>query len=327
MLSGPAGDQKTLADLEDLHIIRAKAADLEEARAYQNDLARYLASHAHSPDRENAVHSFVMAARRGGDEKSALRMGLTFEQEFAASESVPDVLDEELQAALSSEETLKEAPAMLQRWNRHGWLSAEDQIIDELRLSDAETAFGQQRRAEQRVMGLLKTTSEVQPDLQSAVQRQLANLKLTGKVVRDFKVTDADGQEQSLAQYRGKLVVIAFWASWCDPCREEMPQLRALHAAYKNKGVTILGINLDRNIEAFKKCIAEERLSWPQVADGQAWNTLLAKQFDVDAIPTTLLIDRDGRLYARGLDGDELKLAVDHLLGTSRSLPILENAQ
>ena len=136
-----------------------------------------------------------------------------------------------------------------------------------------------------------------------------------GAEAPDFTLPDTNGVMVSLKDLRGKVVVIDFWASWCRPCRMENPNMVKLYQKYHEKGLEILGVSLDGDRESWMKAIHQDGLYWTQVSDLKRWNCAAAKQYGVTGIPFTLLLDKDGKIVAKGLRGDDLLKKVEGLLG------------
>jgi peroxiredoxin len=113
-------------------------------------------------------------------------------------------------------------------------------------------------------------------------------------------------KELALSSLRGKVVLIDFWASWCGPCRKEIPNVKRAYAKYKNKGFEILGVSLDKDREAWLEAISKEGLTWPQVSDLKFWQSEACQIYAVQSIPYTVLIDREGKIIATNLRGAEL---------------------
>jgi len=130
-----------------------------------------------------------------------------------------------------------------------------------------------------------------------------------------FEVEDAHGEPLSLAALRGVIVVLDFWAGWCGPCIYELPTMNRMHRELADAGVTILGINLDRSEIAFEQAVAEYAIPYRQVFDGG--NGPLADLYRIIGIPMTYVIDQEGIIVARGLTGDNLRVAVEGLLETT----------
>jgi thiol-disulfide isomerase/thioredoxin len=114
---------------------------------------------------------------------------------------------------------------------------------------------------------------------------------------------------------RGRVVLVDFWATWCAPCLEELPRLKRLHARYHAQGLTIIGVSLDRSAgRDFRSWLQRQAVDWPQVREIGMYDSALARQFDVEAIPASFLFDRAGRLHAVSLRGDHLDARVGALM-------------
>ena len=124
----------------------------------------------------------------------------------------------------------------------------------------------------------------------------------------------SDNGEISLDQYRNKIVYVDFWASWCKPCRQEMPNVKKAYNDFHGKGFEILGISLDDSSAKFRGYVDEQAIPWPQIFDGKGWNSEVGKLYAVNSIPTTFLLDRNGKIRHRNLRGDDLYEAVKTLI-------------
>lgn len=127
-----------------------------------------------------------------------------------------------------------------------------------------------------------------------------------GSVITDFSQTDTAGVPVNISAYRGKYVLIDFWASWCRPCRQENPNVVAAFEKFKNKNFTILGVSLDQNKKAWLDAIKMDGLHWGHVSDLTGWSNQVAKLFKVSSIPQNLLLDPEGRIIAKNLRGGAL---------------------
>ena len=113
-----------------------------------------------------------------------------------------------------------------------------------------------------------------------------------GKPAPDFKLKTLDGKEVSLSDYRGKVVLINFWATWCPPCREEMPLFKRVYERYKNKGFEILAVSTDTSVDPVKKFVKEYKLDFPVLLDTDNISSL----YGIQGLPTSFLIDREGKI-------------------------------
>ena len=134
-----------------------------------------------------------------------------------------------------------------------------------------------------------------------------------GAVAPDFTMNDPEGKPISLASLRGKVVLIDFWASWCGPCRKENPNVVRLYQKYHAKGFEILGVSLDRSKDEWIKAIREDQLSWLHVSDLQFWQNNAARLYSVKEIPQSFLLDKEGKIIAKGLRGDQLAAKLNGL--------------
>lgn len=138
------------------------------------------------------------------------------------------------------------------------------------------------------------------------IQKQKATAP--GQKFVDFSMNDPEGNPVKLSDYvgKGKVVLIDFWASWCGPCRQEMPNIVEAYKQYKGKNFEIVGVSLDRDAESWKKAITDLNITWPQMSDLKFWQCEGAQIYAVNSIPHTILVDADGTILARGLHGEEL---------------------
>jgi thiol-disulfide isomerase/thioredoxin len=142
-------------------------------------------------------------------------------------------------------------------------------------------------------------------------KQKLADLKT--KPV-DLKFTAVDGQPVDLANLRGKVVLVDFWASWCGPCMGEMPNVVSTYGRLHEKGFVILGISLDQEKAAMEGALQKQNMTWPQYFDGGGWQNKISTAFGIQSIPAAWLIDKKGMLREMGLRGDALGAAVEKLL-------------
>ncbi len=141
---------------------------------------------------------------------------------------------------------------------------------------------------------------------------------LIGQTAPDFTLKDVSGQKISLSQYRGKVVILNFWATWCPPCREEMPSMEALYQKYKERGLVILAVNVDDNGEtAVKKFLHKTPYSFPIVLDT---DNVSQHVYGVFRFPESFIIDREGTVVEKIIGGRDWNSS-----GASKMLDFLLN--
>ena len=131
-----------------------------------------------------------------------------------------------------------------------------------------------------------------------------------GQPLPDFSATDLDGNPISLQDYRGKVVLLDFWAVWCGPCIAEMPNLKRVYNQYKDKGFDIIGISLDTDEKRLRDYLKENDIAWRQVFSGKGWQSPISQQYGIHGIPAPWLIDRDGALITKQARGRALEKLV-----------------
>jgi peroxiredoxin len=136
-----------------------------------------------------------------------------------------------------------------------------------------------------------------------------------GSPFPNFNETDIDGKPVSVANYKGKIVLVDFWATWCGPCVAELPNVLKAYEKYHGKGFEIIGISLDSNKARLTDFVKAKNVTWQQFFDGQGWKNKLGQKYSVNSIPATYLVDKEGKLIAKNLRGEALEKAVAKALG------------
>lgn len=127
-----------------------------------------------------------------------------------------------------------------------------------------------------------------------------------GSTSPDIQLPDMQGQQQSLHSLRGKYVLVDFWASWCGPCRISNRNLRPLYQKFRSKGFEIFGVSIDDKADAWQRAVVADKINWMQVHQAGGWRAPIARQWGIEAIPASFLINPEGRIIA--IDPDEKQL-------------------
>jgi len=135
-----------------------------------------------------------------------------------------------------------------------------------------------------------------------------------GKTVPELTMPDPNGNDISISSFRGKYLLIDFWASWCGPCRMENPNVVKAYNEFKGKNFTILGVSLDKDKDSWKKAISQDHLAWSQMSDLKYWNSQAVETFGFQGIPFNVLVDPSGKVIGESLRGEELDAKLKQVL-------------
>lgn len=142
-----------------------------------------------------------------------------------------------------------------------------------------------------------------------------AKVGAVGTDALEFTQNDVNGKPVSLSAFKGKYLLLDFWASWCKPCRQENPNVVKVYNKFKDKNFTILGVSLDQSKDAWLKAIAADKLAWNHVSDLQQWNNAVAQMYHIQSIPGNFLIDPNGKIIAKDLRGEDLEKKLCEVIG------------
>jgi thiol-disulfide isomerase/thioredoxin len=143
-----------------------------------------------------------------------------------------------------------------------------------------------------------------------AAAKKINDALAVGTTFPDFHEKDVTGQPLSIANYKGKVVMIDFWATWCGPCVGELPHVIATYQKHHAEGFEIIGVSLDQDQAKLTAFTKSRDMTWQQFFDGQGWQNKLAVKYGIESIPATFLLDGDGKIIGKDLRGEELEAAV-----------------
>jgi peroxiredoxin len=184
-----------------------------------------------------------------------------------------------------------------------------------LALSWSSRTFGK-NEFESALNGLVKKypTNSILLGMKKSYDEQLAEAtkkeqtgSWVGKQAPELSLPDSSGKPIALSSFRGKYLLVDFWASWCGPCRQENPNVVKAYNEFKGKNFTILGVSLDKDKAAWQRAIGEDRLTWTHVSDLKFWNSKAVDVFQFQGIPFNVLVNPDGKVIAQELRGADLE--------------------
>jgi thiol-disulfide isomerase/thioredoxin len=164
-----------------------------------------------------------------------------------------------------------------------------------------------------------KGVDEIMASLKPSIEAErIRSTLVEGAKFPDFDEKDVAGKPLSIASYKGKVVLVDFWATWCAPCVAELPNVIATYQKYHGKGFEIIGVSLDEDQPTLERFLEENKVTWQQFFDGKQWSNKLAVKYGVNVAPTTYLLDGGGKIIAKNLRGADLEAAVAKALANNQ---------
>jgi len=193
------------------------------------------------------------------------------------------------------------------------YISLHPNNLYSVNLVAEKAMFGRYSEVKSAFDKLERTAQHTQAGKRLAERIAVLKRSEIGESVYDFEQNDTLGNLVNFKDFRGKYVLIDFWASWCGPCRAENPNVLKAYHLYKDKNFTVLGISLDEKGTDWKKAIVKDQLPWTQLSDLKGWKNAVSSYYGIRGIPSSLLVDPEGKIIAKDLRGEALHTKLKEL--------------
>ncbi|HLQ47298.1 MAG TPA: redoxin family protein, partial [Planctomycetaceae bacterium] len=199
---------------------------------------------------------------------------------------------------------------------------ADDAPDAMLQLATGLEFAGRGAEARQRFSELAKNHPKTSPGKKAA--GAITRLNVTGRPL-PLAFAGLDGGKIDIQNYRGKVVLVVFWATWCKPCFEDLPKLRALSQQYRSQGFEVIGVNLDNQPTGVKRYMQQNGMTWPQIHEAGGLESPPSQTFGIISLPTMFLVGKDGIVQSRPASMEDVKAALPELLGLKKPTAAVGN--
>ncbi len=289
------------------------AIQAKHDRAFMSELAAYVRQNPNADDRDQAYAALFNKAIEHDWYSDAEELGgqyLKSDPDGPVKALAQIILTMARAQAGEFDLALKRFKELMQGLGQNEQEEFAASFADDL--ATAAITAGEFKTAREVYTALVSRFSE-SPNLRQKVQNDLKRLDKVGKLAPSFSVADVNGTTVRLDAYRGKYVLVDFWATWCAPCIGELPRLQAAYRAYRANGFEIIGVSLDESKTAVVDFAKARKISWPLVHNASG-STDLVEAFGVSSIPATYLIDPEGNIIRLDLRGKALDQALEKLI-------------